>query len=196
MIDKHTHLSCTSIQNASFHGASTHKQYTHKGFHAKAFPVDTMARDAGKARTKEAWVKAAKTTRAEEMKEAIRLLNEPDLDGDQILLLVQVATEVMGEKRVKKKTSIFFDKGSTYSMVTKSLVEKLELEAIKRTLIVHSFRHTEAIDTEYVVIELLKTDGTVAHIRAYDGKDNQHGKSDGSTGDSRGVWSNSTLARS
>ena len=76
-------------------------------------------------------------------------------------------TVVMGEKRVQKKTSIFFDKGSTCSMVTKSLVERLELEALKRTLIVQSFRHTEAIDTEYVGIELLKTDGTVAHIRAY-----------------------------
>ena len=95
-----------------------------------------MARDAGKARTKEAWEKSAKTTRADEMKEAIRLLNEPDLDGDRILLLVQAATVVMGEKRVQKKTSIYFDKGSTCSMVTKSLVERLELEALKRTLIV------------------------------------------------------------
>ena len=105
LYDKHTNSSCTSTQNASFLGASTHKQYTHKGFHAKAFPVDTMARDTGKPRTKEAWVKAAKITRAEEMKEAIRLLNEPDLDGDQILLLVQAATVVMDEKRVQKKTS-------------------------------------------------------------------------------------------
>ena len=40
-------------------------------------------------------------------------------------------------------------------------------KALKRTLIVQSFRHTEAIDTEYVVVELLKSDGTVAHIRAY-----------------------------
>ena len=45
-----------------------------RGFMLKHLPVDTMGRDAGKARTKEAWVKAAKTTRAEEMKEAIRLL--------------------------------------------------------------------------------------------------------------------------
>jgi hypothetical protein len=56
LYDKHTNLSCTSTQNESFHRASTHKHYTHKGFHATAFPVDTMARrDAGKARTKEAW---------------------------------------------------------------------------------------------------------------------------------------------
>ena len=31
-------------------------------------------------------------TRMEEIKEAIRLLNEPDLDGDRILLLVQETT--------------------------------------------------------------------------------------------------------
>ena len=39
-------------------------------------------RDSGKARTTEAWEKSARMTRMEEMNEAIRLLNEPDLDGD------------------------------------------------------------------------------------------------------------------
>ena len=95
-------------------------------------------------------------TRMEEMKEGIRLLNEPDLDGDRILLLVQETTIVTGE-----------DKGSTCSMVMKALVKRLNLQSLKKTLIVQSFRYTEAIDTKYVVLELLKTDGTVAHIRAY-----------------------------
>ena len=56
-------------------------------------------------------------TRMEEMKEGIRLLNEPDVDGDRIMLLVQETTIVTGEDRVQKKTSIFFDKGSTKHML-------------------------------------------------------------------------------
>ena len=98
------------------------------------------------------------------MKEAIRLLNEPDLDGDRILLLVQETTIVTGEDRVQKKTSIFFDKGSTCSMVTKALVQRLNLQSLKKTLIVQSFRHTEAIDTEYVVLEPLKTDDCASNL--------------------------------
>jgi hypothetical protein len=47
------------------------------------------------------------------------------------------------------------------------LVKRLNLQSLKKTLIVQSFRHTEAIVTDYVVLELLKSDGTVVHIRAY-----------------------------
>ena len=43
-------------------------------------------------------------------------------------------------------------------MVTQELVRRLNLVSLKKTLIVQSFIHTEAIDTEYVVLEFLRTD--------------------------------------
>ena len=52
-------------------------------------------------------------------------------------------------------------------MITKNIVRTLGLESLKRTIVVKSFMHTEAIDTEFVVVELLKEDGTVALVRAY-----------------------------
>ena len=39
--------------------------------------------------------------------------------------------------------------------------------SLKKTPIVQSFMHTEAIDTEYVVLKFLRTDGSVAQVRAY-----------------------------
>ena len=39
--------------------------------------------------------------------------------------------------------------------ITKDLVARLGLESFKRTIIVKSFMHTEAIDTEFEVFELL-----------------------------------------
>ena len=119
MYDKQTNSACKSTQNASFHGSETHKQYTQKGFHAKAFPKEAMnMRDSGKARTSKTWEKSARKTRMEEINEASRLLNEPDLDGDRILLLVKETTVVTGIDRVQQKTSTFFDMGSRCSMVT------------------------------------------------------------------------------
>ena len=44
---------------------------------------------------------------------------------------------------------------------------KLGLESLKRTIVVRSFMHTEAINTEFVVVELLREDGTVSLVRAY-----------------------------
>ena len=76
--------------------------------------------------------------------------------------MVQQVTVVTGRNRDNKVTSIFFDKGSTCTMVTRKLVASLQLDSEKKTLIVKSFWHTEAINSEYVVLKLLRTDGTVA----------------------------------
>jgi hypothetical protein len=52
-------------------------------------------------------------------------------------------------------------------MISKGLVARLGLEPLRRKIIVKAFMHTEAIDREFVVIRLLKEDGTVALVRAY-----------------------------
>ena len=69
------------------------------------------------------------------MSAATRLLHSPDLDGDRILLMVQQVTVVTGRNRDNKVTSIFFDKGSTCTMVTRKLVASLQLDSDKRQLI-------------------------------------------------------------
>ena len=60
------------------------------------------------------------------MMAATKLLHSPDLDGDRILLMIQEITVVTGRARKKKSTSIFFDKGSTCTMVTRRLVDEIK----------------------------------------------------------------------
>ena len=169
LYDKQTNATCTSTQNASFHGSSTHKQYSHKGFHARSFPQQAgNIRDSGLSTTRGEWVKAAKElTRDEEMMAATKLLHSPDLDGDRILLMIQEITVVTGRDRKKQSTSIFFDKGSTCTMVSRRLVDELKMDSERKTLIVESFGHTDSLNSEYVVLEILQADGTVAQVRAY-----------------------------
>ena len=133
LYDKQTNSACTSTQNPSFHDAATHKQYTQKGFHAKAIPQEARnIRDSGKARTSKDWQKSVRKTRIEEMTEASKLLNKPDLDGDRILLLVQETTVVTGIYRVQQKTSTVFDKGLSCSMVTEAPLKRLNLKSLKK----------------------------------------------------------------
>ena len=89
-------------------------------------------RGSGKATISKDWVKSARKTRMEEMNEASKLINEPDLDGDRILLLVQETTVVTGIYRVEQKTSTVFDKGSSCSMVTEAPLKRLNLKSLKK----------------------------------------------------------------
>ena len=169
LYSKQTQILCSSIQNASFHGAEGHKDMVNKNFHIRShYPSDSrVMRDTGRASIRSGWEKSARKTRSEEMEMANNILKQPEQDGDSILLLVQEVELVHGVNRRKRTTSIFFDNGSTCSMIKRALVEALKLETVRRTIVVHSFRHVEALDTEYVVIELLQVDGTVAPVRAY-----------------------------
>ena len=83
--------------------------------------------------------KSAKQTRTEEIKEALEKLKGPEVDGDRVLLLAQEVTAVTGQNRVQHKSSIFFNKGSTCSMITKDPVGRFGLESLKRT-IAHAHR--------------------------------------------------------
>ena len=123
-------------------------------------------KDTGTATIRAEWEKSGKITRAEEMEEARRILHLPEVDGDRVLLLIHEVTMVTGSDRRQVKASLFNDKGSTCSMVTKKLVRTLGLESIKKTVVVQSFGHTDSIDTEFVVLELLKQDGTIDLISA------------------------------
>ena len=108
-----------------------------------------------------------KKTRQEEMKRAAVLLTQEDLDGDRVMMLVQQVTAVSGTDRKENVTSAFFYKGSTCSMVTSSLVNRLGLPTEKKVLVVQSFLHTQTINTQFTVIELLRDDGNLEQIRAY-----------------------------
>jgi hypothetical protein len=94
-------------------------------------------------------------TRLEEMAAASKLLKEPDLDGNRILSMVQQATVVSGGGRTRRLASIYFDEGSTFTIVTRALVRALNLSKQRKALVVESFGHTEEINTECVVLDLL-----------------------------------------
>ena len=74
---------------------------------------------------------------------------------------------VTGEDRRQVKTRPFHGKGSTCSMLTDEMVKMLGLESIRRTMIVQTFGHTDTINTEFRLLELLKEDGSVALIRVF-----------------------------
>ena len=52
-------------------------------------------------------------------------------------------------------------------MVTSSLVHRLCLPTEKKVLVVQSFLHTQTINSQFTVIELLRDDGNLEQIRAY-----------------------------
>ena len=74
---------------------------------------------------------------------------------------------ITGEDRRQVKSSLFNDKGSTCSMVTKDLVLELGLESISKSVVVQSLGHTDCLKTEFVVLEILRNDGSIALVRAY-----------------------------
>jgi hypothetical protein len=164
---------CKSIQNSAFYGAQGHAENVHKQFHTRsrkpeAFPKDgPNPRDTGKLSVKGELEKAGRKSRAEEMATASQALRDPEMDGERILLLVQEAEVVTGIERRKEKAKFFFDKGSTCSMIQRCLVERLSLESLSKTLVVQTFRATSAMETEFVVVEMLHADGSITLLRAY-----------------------------
>ena len=171
IFEKQGGLTCTSNQNSAFHGAAVHKSAIHKQFHTKArgeFPqMAPVPSDSGKAGIQKEWERSARRTRAEEMEQARILLREPEVDGDRVLLLAHEVTLVTGPERRQMAASIFYDKGSTCTMVTRRMKNILGLESIKKAVLVQSFGHEERLDTEFVVLELLQVNGSVAQVRAY-----------------------------
>jgi hypothetical protein len=81
--------------------------------------------------------------------------------------LVIAATLVSGKSRRRSSGKLFFDGGSTCSMVRPVLVRSLNLPTENRTLVVKTFHRTEVVDSEMVVLELLDTDGRVKFLRTY-----------------------------
>ena len=69
--------------------------------------------DSGQATIRKEWESSARRSRAEEMEEARLLLQQPEVDGDQVLLLVHEVTLVAGKDRKEVKATLFNDKGST-----------------------------------------------------------------------------------
>ena len=129
---------------------------------------DAAIQDApGTAATKPAQDTASRKTRMEEMKTADSLLNQPDLDGDRVMMLVQKVTAVSGKAREEVTTSAFFDNGSTCSMITSSLARRLGLPTKKRVLVVQSFLKTQTIDSQVAIIELLREEGSLDQLRVY-----------------------------
>ena len=122
LYNKQTQALCSSIQNASFHGAEGHKDMVNKNFHLRShYPSDTrVIKDTGRATIRGGWERSARKTRAEEIEIASKILKQPEQGGDSILLLVQEVELVFGKNRKKKKTSTFFDNGSTCSMIRRA----------------------------------------------------------------------------
>ena len=101
--DKDSGTSCTSIQGASFHGSATHKNNLQRSItFRRAYPHDASPlRDTDKDSINGDWQKSATKSRAEEIKETLLKLKEPEFDGDRVLLLVQEVTAVTGLNRMQ-----------------------------------------------------------------------------------------------
>jgi hypothetical protein len=94
----------------------------------RAYPHDASPlRDADKDSVIGDWQKSATKRRAEEIKESLLRLKEPEVEGETVLLLVQEVTAVTGQNRMQHRSGILFDKGSTCSMISKDLVARLRL---------------------------------------------------------------------
>ena len=56
-------------------------------------------------------------------------------------------------------------------MLTARMAKKLGLKTENRVLVVQSFMHTQTMDSEFTVLEILKEDGSVEQIKAYEVED-------------------------
>ena len=171
ILDKSNNTKCPSNQNSAFHGAAGHKQQVQKGFHTRNKPgvpqESKGVRDSGQEAIRKEWDKSARSSRAEEMEEARLLLQQPEVDGDQVLLLIHEVTLVAGKARREVKATLFNDKGSTCTMISRRMVKQLELESISKSVIVQSFGHSDRIETEFVVLEILTAQAELKLVRAY-----------------------------
>ena len=52
-------------------------------------------------------------------------------------------------------------------MIRRSLVKRLLLESLSKTLVVQTFRATSALETKFVVVEMLHADRSITLLRAY-----------------------------
>ena len=62
---------------------------------------------------------------------------------------------------------MMFDNGSECNIISKDLVTRLRLEPLKGKIVTRSFGQEEEINIGFVVVELLKENGTIARVRAY-----------------------------
>ena len=85
----------------------------------------------------------------------------------EVLQLVLEVTIVTGRYGKQHKSGMMFDKGSKCNIISEDLVARLKLKPLSGKIVTKSFRNEEEINIGFVVVELLKDDGTIARVRAY-----------------------------
>ena len=114
--------------------------------------------------------KVVATRRREEMEEIERIVGQPPIPGEQVLLLFQDIDVVYGQDRMEDKIKSFWDDGSTCSRVKNSTAEKLQLRGEPITITIDTVNGLVERKTKMQCVqqvELINKYGERVLVRAF-----------------------------
>ena len=104
--------------------------------------------------------------RKKECDDLSKLLSEPMIESDRILLVLQEIWMTFGPEGNRVKLNVFFDNGSTCSLILTSVAEKYRLWGESVSVIIGTVNGEVERDTKLYVIELVTMTGERRTVRA------------------------------
>ena len=112
-------------------------------------------------------MEAASPVRKVELQEVRNELKKPGLNGDQVLLVIQMVEMVYGPERMVTSIMTFFDDGSTCSVVLNSVAKQFGLLGEKVTVTIETLNAVTTKETMLYMVELLDRSGVRRLVRAF-----------------------------
>ena len=105
--------------------------------------------------------------RARDLEEIKRSLEEQDLDGGRVLMVVQEIDMLYDLAGLRAKLVCFFDNGSTCSAILTEVAERYKLCGVPVTIRLTTVHGTKAINTKLYGVELLDQNGDKHLVKAF-----------------------------
>ena len=105
--------------------------------------------------------------RAKELEEMLELLKLPVVDGDKVLLLMQSITAKYGPRGEMAEITVFFDNGSTCSLVLSETAELFGCPGEPVTVSIDTINGIMTRETKLYCVELLSNTGERVLIKAF-----------------------------
>ena len=121
--------------------------------------------------TKECWTGGTEVRleqqRAKELREMLELLKLPVVDGDNVLLLMQTVTVKYGPRGEMTEMTVFWDNGSTCSLILTETAELLGCPGEPVTVSIDTINGILRRDTKLYCVELMNNSGERVMIKAF-----------------------------
>ena len=105
--------------------------------------------------------------RKAEMKSARELLNEPIVQGERAIMILQTVKMIHGWRRVERDLVMFSDSGGGCNLILEDLAENLKLPGQPVTITIGTINGSIERETKLYVVELLTVDRERIMVRAF-----------------------------